>query len=75
MRILSISLLLLCAGCPAKSGLTLKPDVMRGVCYAHTYEDRGQHGYGTPTSEASLDELKKLGVDWVSLTPFGFMKS
>ncbi|MCA9602728.1 MAG: hypothetical protein KC417_11915 [Myxococcales bacterium] len=28
-------------------------------------------GYGTPYSAALLDELARLGVNWVSLTPFG----
>jgi len=28
-------------------------------------------GYGTPYSDALLDELVRLGVTWVSITPFG----
>lgn len=28
-------------------------------------------GYGTERSAALLDELKRMGVNWVSLTPFG----
>ena len=28
-------------------------------------------GYGSPYSEALLDELVRLGVNWVSITPFG----
>lgn len=28
-------------------------------------------GYGTPYSEALLDELARMGVTWVSVTPFG----
>ncbi len=28
-------------------------------------------GYGTPYSEALLDELVHLGVTWISITPFG----
>ncbi len=28
-------------------------------------------GYGTPYSEALLDELVRLGVNWISITPFG----
>ncbi|HEY6879096.1 MAG TPA: hypothetical protein VI299_13815 [Polyangiales bacterium] len=28
-------------------------------------------GYGTPYSEVLLDELKRLGVNWISVTPFG----
>ncbi|MBL8679501.1 MAG: hypothetical protein JNK05_10065 [Myxococcales bacterium] len=28
-------------------------------------------GYGTPASEEALDELARLGCNWVSITPFG----
>ena len=28
-------------------------------------------GYGTPYTEALLDELVRMGVTWVSITPFG----
>jgi hypothetical protein len=44
----------------------------RGVCYAHAW--RGG-GYGSPTSQKSLQRLQRLGVEWISLTPFGFMGS
>jgi len=47
----------------------------RGVCYAHNYQDQGRRGYGSDTSRRSLDELQTLGVNWVSVTPFGFMSS
>jgi len=43
----------------------------RGVCFAHSLG--GDDGYGSPASAASLAELRKLGVDWVSITPFGFL--
>ncbi|MDB4973715.1 MAG: hypothetical protein JWN48_2056 [Myxococcaceae bacterium] len=29
------------------------------------------HGYGTAYSAALLDELQRLGVNWISVTPFG----
>lgn len=45
------------------------------MCLAHSWENGGEHGYGTQTSAATLDELRELGVEWVSLTPFGFMSS
>lgn len=51
----------------------LPANVHRGVCYAHGYQDEGRRGYGSETSRRSLDELGALGVDWVSVTPFGFM--
>lgn len=51
----------------------LPAKVHRGVCYAHNYQAEGRRGYGSETSRRSLDELQGLGVDWVSITPFGFM--
>ena len=51
----------------------LASGVQRGVCLAHSYQDGGSKGYGTRASAASVAELSALGVDWLSLTPFGFM--
>ena len=53
----------------------LDEGVQRGVCLAHSWEQGGRHGYGSETSASTLDELRGLGVRWVSLTPFGFMSS
>jgi Glycoside Hydrolase Family 113 len=50
-------------------------EFQRGVCYAHTWGRLGQNGYGSDTSAKSLERLKKLGVEWLSLTPFGYMPS
>jgi hypothetical protein len=45
----------------------------RGACFAHAL---GRDvGYGTPAAAASLAELRGLGVEWVSITPFGFLAS
>ncbi|MEM7435692.1 MAG: hypothetical protein AAF436_11115 [Myxococcota bacterium] len=52
----------------------LPPTIERGVCVAHNYQRGGSKGYGSATSEATLQELRALGVDSVSLTPFGFMQ-
>lgn len=41
---------------------------------AHNYQAGGTRGYGSETSAATLAELATLGVQWVSLTPFGFMR-
>ena len=30
-----------------------------------------EHGYGTASSEVLLDELKDMGTNWISVTPFG----
>jgi hypothetical protein len=45
------------------------------MCYAHAWHDGIAKGYGTPVSRASLERLRKLGVDSISLTPFGFAQS
>lgn len=45
-----------------------------GVCLAHAW-GWGDAGYGSATAAKTLERLKKLGVDAVSLTPFGFMTS
>jgi hypothetical protein len=47
----------------------------RGVCYASTWRNHGADGYGSATSQQTLRRLRRLGVEWVSLTPFGFMES
>ena len=46
-----------------------------GVCLAHTWRDGMECGYGTPTCASTLSHLRSLGVDAVSLTPFGYMRS
>jgi hypothetical protein len=43
----------------------------RGACFAHSL---GRDvGYGSEASSSSLGELRALGVEWVSITPFGFL--
>lgn len=51
----------------------LPPRIQRGVCLAHNYQGAGHKGYGSKTGERTLRELQDVGVQWVSLTPFGFM--
>lgn len=46
----------------------------RGMCYAHAVGILGDRGYGSAASGRSLDALKRLGVDWISVTPFGFQR-
>jgi hypothetical protein len=48
-------------------------EVDHGVCYAHAW--RGDDGYGSATSKATLVRLQTLGVDAISLTPFGYQWS
>ncbi len=52
---------------------SLAEHVWRGVCYAHSWEDGGNMGYGSQASLLTLKHLKKKNVGWISLTPFGFM--
>jgi hypothetical protein len=47
--------------------------VQRGVCYAHAWL-KPEAGYGTQTDAETLARLKALGVEWVSITPFGFQR-
>ena len=60
--------------CPADVD-QLPEGVQQGVCVAHNYQRKGRRGYGSATSLETLKELRALGVEWVSLTPFGFMRS
>lgn len=53
----------------------LPAGVIRGVCYAHDWSDRGARGYGTESDAAQLRRLRDLGATWVSVTPFGFLPS
>jgi len=48
----------------------LPGDFMRGVNFAHIH--RRGHGYGSEPAGETLDRLKKLGVNWIILTPFGY---
>ena len=47
-------------------------DAIRGVTVGpiESSQQPGR-GYGTPYSAALLDELARMGVNWISITPFG----
>lgn len=47
--------------------------LVRGICLAHIH--RQGLGYGSDRSRETLERLRDLGVDWVSLTPFGYQPS
>src|SRR5581483_5505891 len=47
----------------------------RGICYASAWRSGGVAGYGSATSLRTLERLERLGAEWISLTPFGFMES
>lgn len=58
-----------------KAMVALPTKVWRGVCLAHNWQAGGTKGYGTPASEEALTHLSKQHVNWVSITPFGWMKT
>ena len=63
---------------PAPGSAEIKPlraGVHRGVCLAHSHQSGGSRGYGSQASKASKAELAALGVDWISLTPFGWQRT
>ncbi len=45
----------------------------KGVCYAHTVSL--ERGYASRRSARTLDRLRGLGADWISITPFGYIES
>lgn len=53
----------------------LPASIWRGVCLAHSWQDDGQYGYGSEANAQTLDHLKSIGVQWLSVTPFGWMSS
>jgi hypothetical protein len=65
--------IVLTAGSLFAEGPGLSPEFYRGVCYAHVHK-RG-HGYGTERSAQELKELRKLGVNWIALIPFGYQEN
>lgn len=62
-------------GQPAPSVGGLPAGVQRGISFVHSWEERGQKGYGSETSRRSLQELRSLGTTWISVMPFGFLPS
>jgi glycosyl hydrolase family 113 len=65
--VLSLAALALVAGEPAR----VVP-FQKGVCYAYTL-GRGR-GYESPKSHETLEHVKAIGADWVSLTPFAWYR-
>ena len=45
------------------------------MSFACAYSRTEEVRYGSPASEASLKNLAELGVNWISITPFGFQRS
>jgi len=44
----------------------------RGMSYACAFSRERDVRYGSPASAEALRDLKKLGVNWISIMPFGF---
>ncbi|HET7437155.1 MAG TPA: hypothetical protein VFN10_20780 [Thermoanaerobaculia bacterium] len=72
MRRLTISLLLLLAACTTRPPEVMHAEKQRGMSYACAFDRNRDIRYGSPASAESLRELKRLGVTWISITPFGF---
>jgi hypothetical protein len=70
---LAVSLALLLSG--LAGARKDRSSFQRGVCYASAWGSHGDDGYGSATSLRTLNRLHRLGVDWISVTPFGFMAS
>src|SRR5688572_3862255 len=69
MRLLLIAALL--------SACTTQPAVpvvekQRGMSYAAAFSRERDVRYGSAASAEALQDLKALGVNWISITPFGF---
>jgi len=71
INILVAGLVFLAPAVPAQTN-SLPADFQRGVNYAHIH--RRGHGYGSGVSRRELAELKKLGVTWIAITPFGYQR-
>jgi len=62
-------------GGPAVGGSTT-PTKHHGVAFEHAWGRRAaSHGYGTTASGDSLSQLRTLGVNWISVIPFGFQRT
>lgn len=47
-------------------------DAIRGITVGPVESSQWpERGYGTPSSAVLLDELSRLGANWISVTPFG----
>ena len=48
------------------------PEKQRGMSYAAAFSRDRDIRYGSAASAEALADLKELGVNWISITPFGF---
>lgn len=66
-------IMMLLAVTPSLRAQRLPDDFQRGVNHAHVH--RGARGYGSPVSATELAALRDLGVNSISLTPFGYQRT
>ena len=59
------------AACTTDTSRVL-PEKQQGMSYACGFSRERDIRYGSPASAESLRELKSLGVNWISIMPFGF---
>lgn len=62
--------MILLVSCATRAPEAASPAKQRGMSFAAASPRRGT--YGSAASAQSLRKLKDLGVDWISLMPFGF---
>lgn len=63
-------LLTLLVSCATRALHAPSAEKHRGISFAAANPRLGT--YGTPQSAAALDDVRRLGVKWVSIMPFGF---
>ena len=68
-----MSRLLLAALVTACTVATPEFPKQKGISFA-SGPARGERNYGTPASAESLRRVKALGVNWISIMPFGFAR-
>ena len=62
-------------GGPTVGGPTV-PTKHHGIAFEHAWGRRAaSRGYGTTASGDSLSRLQTLGVNWISVIPFGFQRT
>lgn len=71
LRLLALLLLTSCATRAIDIPLAEK---QRGMSYACAFSRDRDIRYGSSASAESLDKLRTLGVNWISITPFGFQR-
>src|SRR5712691_12877760 len=75
-RILSLlderSLLLIAVGWLMVAAPLCAAQKIRGMSFAHSLHP--EKGYGSAASLDSLRELRRIGVDSIAITPFGFQR-